>query len=139
MFDQRITSLITIPLFVNYGSNKVRTVNHQYTMFLRHAKSIVHRISCTVNRPWWLCGLTYDITALNCCMVHVWSQVPTRDQDIDRLELDITWRYSNSKALGGSCVAYDIGKEETQLTKLLNQSGFKPQIRTRPRVNKWNK
>ena len=40
-------------------------------------------------------------------------QIPTRDYDIDCSELKITCRYSNSRAPGGSCAAYDIEPSET--------------------------
>ena len=35
-------------------------------------------------------------------------QIPARDYDIDCSELEITCRYPNSRAPGGSCAAYDI-------------------------------
>ena len=34
--------------------------------------------------------------------------IPTQDYDIDCSELEITFSYSNSRAPGGSCAAYDI-------------------------------
>ena len=41
--------------------------------------------------PWWLSGITFDTTAVKCCVVCVRSQVwiPARDYNFDRSELDL--------------------------------------------------
>ena len=59
-------------------------------------------------------------------------QIPGQDYNIDRSDLEITCRYSNSMAPGGGFVAYNINL----MDKPLNSSGYKPQIRARPRATK---
>ena len=61
----------------------------------------------------------------NCQVLYGMLQVPgsnlARDYDIDHSESEMACHYSNSRALSGSCTAFNIelGNEETQLTKLL--------------------
>ena len=45
-------------------------------------------------------------------------RIPTWDYDIDRSELEITCRYLNSRAPGGSCAAYDISPKSEPALEL---------------------